>query len=273
MAAQTQGRDSVTTQTTDVEHQQRQRFAEVWRNFQRTEPNSADRVRLHLYAPYLRGRVLDVGAGDGMLAKFCRGRCSVVSCDVTVEALRGLEDGAIAASAMNLPFRDSSFDCVVATELLEHVENDGRALEEMHRVLRDGGTLIVSVPLFPLALPEVLYILLTKHCLPLPRTLKRWDPTHERRYRRSTLLLKHAKASLSIVSTHDTAGPAFTFGYYFVDKILRKVGIASHAATRMAQIDRLLPIGPSSNILVISNPAPRKKASVSQVSGHGIADL
>jgi SAM-dependent methyltransferase len=42
--------------------------------------------------------------------------------------------------------RDSSFDCVVAVEVLEHVEDDASFLAEVRRVLRPGGTFLATTP-------------------------------------------------------------------------------------------------------------------------------
>lgn len=47
---------------------------------------------------------------------------------------------------MNLPFREGMFDVVTSFETLEHIEDDLRALSELHRVLRVGGICIVSTP-------------------------------------------------------------------------------------------------------------------------------
>lgn len=48
--------------------------------------------------------------------------------------------------AAKLPFPDSSFDAVVALDVLEHLPNARAALDEFQRVLRQGGQLILSVP-------------------------------------------------------------------------------------------------------------------------------
>lgn len=48
--------------------------------------------------------------------------------------------------AMALPYRDDSFDHIIAAEVLEHIEHDGAAISELARVLRPGGTLAVTVP-------------------------------------------------------------------------------------------------------------------------------
>jgi SAM-dependent methyltransferase len=50
--------------------------------------------------------------------------------------------------ACNLPFGDGEFDLVLATDIIEHVDDDLRAITEIRRVLAPGGTAIISVPAF-----------------------------------------------------------------------------------------------------------------------------
>ena len=52
----------------------------------------------------------------------------------------------IRGSSYELPFADGEFDCVIISEVMEHLDEDERALAEVSRVLRPGGTLAVSVP-------------------------------------------------------------------------------------------------------------------------------
>ncbi|MGH2686384.1 MAG: class I SAM-dependent methyltransferase, partial [Actinomycetota bacterium] len=47
---------------------------------------------------------------------------------------------------LNLPFPDGAFDRVIASEVLEHIPDDGAAIAELARVLRPGGTIAVTVP-------------------------------------------------------------------------------------------------------------------------------
>lgn len=47
-----------------------------------------------------------------------------------------------------MPFADRAFDVVLCNHVLEHVENDIRAMEEIHRVLKPGGFAILQVPFF-----------------------------------------------------------------------------------------------------------------------------
>jgi SAM-dependent methyltransferase len=52
----------------------------------------------------------------------------------------------VVGDALTLPYADQTFDCVIASEILEHIPADIQAIGELVRVLRPGGTLAVSVP-------------------------------------------------------------------------------------------------------------------------------
>lgn len=52
----------------------------------------------------------------------------------------------IKTSIYKLPYEDNYFDCVVCSEVLEHLEDDARAVRELYRVLKPQGRLVVSVP-------------------------------------------------------------------------------------------------------------------------------
>jgi SAM-dependent methyltransferase len=95
-----------------------------------------------------RGRVLDVGCGDGTLAVQLRGPGYDVHCTdfggghPGHEGLRhvkaDLRDG--------LPYATGSIDGIVCSEVLEHLLEPARAIAEFSRVLAPGGVLVVSVP-------------------------------------------------------------------------------------------------------------------------------
>lgn len=99
-------------------------------------------------------RVLNVGAGQGSFTRLLEDRgYEVVSSDVTaaaVDVLRSRVRGeALLADLTDLPFAEATFDAVVAGEVIEHIEDDQRALAEARRVLRPGGAAVLSVPAHP----------------------------------------------------------------------------------------------------------------------------
>ncbi len=97
-------------------------------------------------------KVLDVGSGYSIFFLLTRDwEFDVTCCDLdaaAIEKMRGLcpaFDWRV-SDAVDLPFRDSSFDVVYAGEIVEHVGDPMKALAEWHRVLAAGGTLILTTP-------------------------------------------------------------------------------------------------------------------------------
>ena len=95
-----------------------------------------------------RGRVLDVPAGEGALALRLKNLgFEVFCCDLYTEFFKlpgtEIKQGNLDA---RLPYTDEFFDAVVCVEGLEHIENPANAFREFARILRGGGTLVVSVP-------------------------------------------------------------------------------------------------------------------------------
>jgi SAM-dependent methyltransferase len=114
-------------------------------------------------------RVLDMGCGAGRHAfELYRRGARVVAFDLDAEELAGVEKmfGAmrlegevpedasaetVQGDALALPFPDDHFDKIIASEVLEHIPDDMRAMRELLRVLKPGGRLAVTVPAW---LPE-----------------------------------------------------------------------------------------------------------------------
>jgi SAM-dependent methyltransferase len=97
-----------------------------------------------------RGRVLDDGCGLGLYLQRLAARAQA-ACGVEFDAERAhqAEESGLRvarAAAEHLPFPRSSFDLILSHEVLEHVADDHRALEEIARVLRPGGRAVVFVP-------------------------------------------------------------------------------------------------------------------------------
>ncbi|RJQ32482.1 class I SAM-dependent methyltransferase [Candidatus Parcubacteria bacterium] len=97
-------------------------------------------------------RILNIGAGMGgdleILAKF--GRNYVL--DVEAGAVDSIDDNLCeekkVADACDIPYGDNLFDLVIASDVLEHIKDDKKAVSEVYRVLKHGGTFIFMVPAF-----------------------------------------------------------------------------------------------------------------------------
>ena len=97
--------------------------------------------------------VLDLGCGDGTFAaELVRAGAEVTAADVSSEALRRAAERAPRARAVlltegaELPFGEDEFGLVWLGETLEHVADVVGLLSEVRRVLRWGGTLLVTTP-------------------------------------------------------------------------------------------------------------------------------
>lgn len=102
----------------------------------------------HLLADGSRGKLLDVPAGEGALAKRLEDLGYAVSCCDLYPQIFKLEGVEIKKGNLDghLPYDDATFDTIVCVEGLEHIENPANAIREFTRILEPKGTLIVSVP-------------------------------------------------------------------------------------------------------------------------------
>jgi len=86
------------------------------------------------------GLVLDIGPGRGELFYRSRG-CTAFSLDIDPRTRP-----AVLGDAERLPFRDSSLDFIIATEVIEHVRHPKLLLDEIRRAGKPGGTVLLSTP-------------------------------------------------------------------------------------------------------------------------------
>jgi SAM-dependent methyltransferase len=104
-------------------------------------------------------RLLDAGAGECQYKKHC-GHLKYVAQDIAVydgKGDTGLQTGSwdfsqidIVSDILDIPEPDASFDAVLCTEVLEHLPDPVRALDEMARLLRPGGMFIITAPFWSL---------------------------------------------------------------------------------------------------------------------------
>ncbi len=94
---------------------------------------------------YINDNILDVGAGTGALVKLLKieGYKNIKGIDLYPK-VDFIKEGKITA----LEFGESTFNTIICTEVLEHLESEqiGKGLKEIYRVLYKGGNLILTVP-------------------------------------------------------------------------------------------------------------------------------
>lgn len=108
------------------------------------------------------------------------------------EAPAGAKGETVKGDALELPYQDGEFDCVIASEILEHLPEDDRAIDELVRVLKPGGSLAVTVPRW---LPE-------KICWLLSDAYHANEGGHIRIYRSDELLKKIASRGMRFQHQH-----------------------------------------------------------------------
>ena len=98
--------------------------------------------------------ILDVGCGSGWVAEhFTKKGIRVHSLDISItnpaKALKlypSEKHNGIVADSFYLPFANDSFDCVIASEIIEHVIDPSAFIKEVFRVAAKGGKLIITTP-------------------------------------------------------------------------------------------------------------------------------
>ncbi len=169
-------------------------------NFEHTYHNLEDThwwfvSRRRLWMPFLKqfsrqSRILEIGCSGGVLQQQLQALgfndlTGIDISDVAIDRARQkMGDRVSVMDAQKLSFEDQSFDIIIASDVLEHLELEHQALTEWYRVLKPGGTLFVGVPAF---------MMLWSHHDVVNH--------HKRRYVPSSLKNALVKAGFSVQST------------------------------------------------------------------------
>jgi ubiquinone/menaquinone biosynthesis C-methylase UbiE len=113
------------------------------------------RIQLHFVRKYLsvlNPTILDIGCGPGATLNELSKIGKTVGIDVSKYVLqlarsRGIKNVRY-GNATKLSFANNSFNCVTAFDMLEHVKNDDTALQEIYRVLKTKGVVVLTSPAF-----------------------------------------------------------------------------------------------------------------------------
>jgi len=179
-------------------------------------------------------RVLNAGAGEGgytsLLLSLPDVEC-VVESDIhrrTHFEVRDPRLRQIVSSLTDIPLADESIDLILCTEVLEHILDDRRALDEIRRTLSPNGWLLITVPTPPAVL----------------------DSAHVREgYRSEDLTSLLSERSLEVLSVRFCMHFFFRFVLRMWPRLAWNPRII---VVGLSYLDRILPLGPPMDLLILA---------------------
>jgi len=112
-------------------------------------------IKSLLYSKRLKNKniILDAGCGTGSNITFFSQFGTTYGIDISSTAtkfcrMRGIKN-VLTGDVSKLPYKNSFFDIVSCMDVLEHIENERKAIKEIFRVLKPGGVFILTVPALP----------------------------------------------------------------------------------------------------------------------------
>lgn len=124
-----------------------------YRELEKEKVGAADDIRIRKAVQLVgeNGRVLDVGCFDGTISKLILDQGNkVYGLDISEPAVKKAQEKGIKAVCGNVedpwPFDDNTIDTVFAGEIIEHLFNTDKFLEEVKRVLKPEGFLVLTTP-------------------------------------------------------------------------------------------------------------------------------
>ncbi len=112
----------------------------------------AQGLRKRLISQGIKGKsLLDVGCGDGYYIKKFQVTFDIVGGDISLEGFKINPDiskdiSIYQGDVCNMPFNSSSWDGIIALDVIEHLQDPLKGLQEILRVLKSSGILFLSTP-------------------------------------------------------------------------------------------------------------------------------
>lgn len=103
--------------------------------------------RIKFIVKHSKGKCLEVGAGNGVIALGLKKSHQVVATDISPEMVKQIRKNKIKAyvsDAEKLTFEDASFDTVIAAELIYYLDHPENFISEAHRILKPNGILLIT---------------------------------------------------------------------------------------------------------------------------------
>ncbi len=128
-----------------------------------SEDVSTFKIQLNKIRKYLSGKCLDVGCGNGLLTSQLNKITPTIGLDISEIAIKKARKKYpkikfVKGYVTELPFKKNQFDCIFASELVEHIQDTEAMFYEFKRVLKKRGYLIIKTP--QLTMLKNLYIAL-----------------------------------------------------------------------------------------------------------------
>lgn len=123
---------------------------------------SFHKVLFNAFNDFASGTLLDIGCGNKPYIEFLSKKVTTyVGCDIIQSDSENVD---VICPANNIPLQDNSFDTVISTQTIEHVEDHFGLITEAYRLLVPGGNFIISGPMYwPLHEEPYDFFRFTKH--------------------------------------------------------------------------------------------------------------
>jgi 2-polyprenyl-6-hydroxyphenyl methylase / 3-demethylubiquinone-9 3-methyltransferase len=178
--------------------------------------------------------IIDLGCGDGFYLHLLSNLpiklnlTGLDNDDWTISRtkinLKGKKIRIYKGDVTNMPFKTAAFDKVVISEVIEHIDNDIKALKEVKRILKPEGMMVLTTPNYDYPLFWDPFNWILEHLFKTHIKRDFWNGIwlgHVRLYRHEELSKVIARAGFKIEKTKDLTGWCLPFNHYLINVVAR----------------------------------------------------